>query len=281
MTKSAPHPRMTFLTASDNEVHIDVEKVSTITMSRADEQHCLIAVMYKNGQGERNFRLKSEAAQEMQQWLNAHNATLQADHTSGISVWIAKAQESLNTGGMIDALIGGRSAGDTEIEHRMMQLFATARDVRFSDEFITDFVPVLRLMIAAIARGVVIEELKRFDASKRKLVEEALGALRDMKEDKTQGFALHEKGKEPRTFTLDPARHPDGLNDPHSIAVAAAREALIAVVTGENPIRHALQQMRGKYDSATDPEECDQWEHEIAAWNNTVAQAAAALAVLK
>lgn len=149
-------------TASENEITIDVTKLSRVTMSRADDNLCMVTLAYKHGQGERNFRIHNDRAQGLQQWFNAHSATLQADHSTGISVWMAKSLEGgVNVGQMIDAMVGGRTPQDMEIEQRMATLFATGREVGFCDDFLMDFAPALRLMIKAVARAATIEELTR------------------------------------------------------------------------------------------------------------------------
>ena len=155
---------ITLKTASENEVTLDVTKLSTATMSRSGDQHCIVTYCYKHGQGERNFRLHASVAQSLQGWLNAHSATLQADHSTGVSVWIAKAQEGKgpNIGNMIEAILGQKSPGEAQVEHQLMTLFATAREVKFSDDFIMDFTPMILLVMKTVARAAALEEIARF-----------------------------------------------------------------------------------------------------------------------
>lgn len=152
-------------TASDNSVVLAADKISTLTMSRdADPNLCMVTVVYKHGQGERNFRLHDQRAKELQAWLNDQSEHLQADHSNGMSVWIAKAQEGKgpNIGNLIEAMLGARTPGEAQIEQHLMTMFSTARDVKFTDDFIMDFTPALMLVMKSVARVAAHEELMRF-----------------------------------------------------------------------------------------------------------------------
>jgi hypothetical protein len=156
-------PTMKLTTASGNEVIIDINVLASLTLSRVDEQHCLVSYANRAGQGERNFRLHTNDAHSLQHWLNMHSATFQADHSQGVSVWIAKATPP-TTGQVIDAMIG-RSLFDMEIEQKLMVLLSTARAAGLNDNFIVDMVPTLHLIIKAVARNVVVEEEARRKAA--------------------------------------------------------------------------------------------------------------------